>query len=76
MQGISRARRRSSRAAAKRARWAALEEFTRSRIADWIQDLLEEEVVEFLGRRKSERRGQWRRPKDIATGMARCGGCR
>jgi hypothetical protein len=25
-----------------------LEEFTRSRIADWIQDLLEEEVVEFL----------------------------
>src|SRR5215831_5640544 len=39
-----------------RAQWAALEEFTRSRIADWIQDLLEEEVVEFLGRRKSERR--------------------
>ena len=32
-----------------------VEEFTRSRIADWIQDLLEEEVVEFLGRRKSER---------------------
>jgi putative transposase len=57
MQSISRAeRRRSSREAAKRAQWAALEEFTRSRIAEWIQDVLEEEVVEFLGRRKSERR--------------------
>src|SRR5215470_14819985 len=57
MQSINRAQcRRSSREAAKRAQWAALEEFTRSRIADWIQDLLEEEVVEFLGRRKSERR--------------------
>src|SRR5215470_2433221 len=57
MQSINRAQcRRSSREAAKRAQWAALEEFTRSRIADWIQDLLEEEVVEFLGRRKSKRR--------------------
>src|SRR5215469_8035603 len=57
MQSIKRApRRRSSGEAAKRAQWEALEEFTRSRITDWIQDLLEEEVVEFLGRRKSERR--------------------
>ena len=57
MQSISRAqRRRSSREATKRAQWAALEEFTRHRIQDWVQDLLEEEVVELLGRRKSERR--------------------
>jgi transposase-like protein len=71
MQGISRARRRSSRAAAKRARWAALEEFTRSRIADWIQDLLEEEVVEFLGRRKSERRGAVDAPEGYRNGYGK-----
>jgi putative transposase len=57
VQSISRAeRRRSSRELAKRAQWGALEEFTRSRIQGWIQDLLEEEVAELLGRRKSERR--------------------
>jgi hypothetical protein len=57
MQSISRAQRgRSSREATKRAQWAALEEFIRHRIQDWVQDLLEEEVVELLGRRKSERR--------------------
>lgn len=57
MQSISRAhRRRSSREATKRAQWAALEEFTRQQIQDWVQDLLEEEVVELLGRRKSQRR--------------------
>lgn len=57
MQSISRAqRRRSSRELGKRTQWAALEEFTRRRIQDWVQDLLEEEVVELLGRRKSERR--------------------
>ena len=57
MQSISRAhRRRSSWEATKRAQWAALEEFTRQQIQDWVQDLLEEEVVELLGRRKSQRR--------------------
>ncbi len=57
MQNINRAERhRSSRESAKRARWEALEEFTRRRIEDWIQDLLEQEVVERLGRRRSERR--------------------
>ena len=49
MQSISRAeRRRSSRELAKRTQWVALEEFTRSRIQSWIQDLLEEEVGELL----------------------------
>ena len=57
MQSISRAeRRRSSRELAKRAQWGALEGFTRSRIQGWIQDLLEEEMAEALGRRKSQRR--------------------
>jgi transposase-like protein len=41
---------------AKRPQWETLEEFTRSRIQTWIQYLLEEEVTELLGRRKSERR--------------------
>jgi len=72
MQSINRAqRRRSSREAAKRAQWAALEEFTRSRIADWIQDLLEEEVVEFLGRRKSERRVAVDRPEGYRNGYGK-----
>jgi transposase-like protein len=57
MQSISRAeRRRSSGELTKRARWSALEEFARTQIQGWIQDLLEEEVAELLGRRKSERR--------------------
>jgi hypothetical protein len=57
MQSINRAQgRRSSREATKRAQRGALEEFTRHQIQDWVQDLLEEEVVELLGRRKSQRR--------------------
>ena len=69
MQSISRAqRRRSSREATKRAQWAALEEFTRHRIQDWVQDLLEEEVVELLGRRKSERRAAIDAPRGYRNG--------
>jgi len=65
MQRISRAeRRRSSGELAKRPQWETLEEFTRSRIQTWIQDLLEEEVTELLGRRKSERRD----PVDASAG--------
>ena len=72
MKSINRAeRRRSSREAAKRARWAALEEFARSRIADWIQDVLEEEVVEFLGRRKSERRVTVDAPEGYRNGYGK-----
>jgi len=72
MQSISRAeRRRSSREAAKRAKWAALEEFTRGRISEWIQDLLAEEVVEFLGRRKSERRVAVDAPEGYRNGYGK-----
>jgi transposase-like protein len=59
MGSINRAeRRRSRREEEKGARpqWATLEEFARLRIQGWLQDLLEEEVTELLGRRKSERR--------------------
>src|SRR5437773_12048904 len=57
MQSINRAaRRRSNRELAKRPQWGTLEEFTRSRIQSWLQDVLEEEVTELLGRAKSERR--------------------
>ena len=59
MGSISRAeRRRSRREEAKGARpeWATLEEFARLRLQGWLQDLLDEEITELLGRRKSARR--------------------
>lgn len=72
MQSISRAqRRRSSRESAKRAQWTALEEFTRRRIQDWVQDLLEEEVVELLGRRKSQRRVAVDAPEGYRNGYGK-----
>jgi transposase-like protein len=36
--------------------WSDLEEWVRSRVQDFIQEVLEEEVTEFPGRGKSERR--------------------
>ena len=36
--------------------WDGLEALMRERIQTWLQDLLEEEVSELLGRGKSERR--------------------
>lgn len=39
-----------------RATWDGLEGMMRQRIQTWLQDLLEEEVTELLGREKSERR--------------------
>src|SRR6202048_2704766 len=57
MQSINRAaRRRSRREFAKHPQWGTLEEFARGRIQSWLQDVLEEEVTELLGRGKSERR--------------------
>jgi putative transposase len=53
---ISRAeRRRSRRELEKRAEWDALEELARIKLQGWIQDLLEEEITDLLGRKKSER---------------------
>jgi putative transposase len=56
---ISRAERRRSRREedkGTRPEWATLEEFARLHIQDWLQRLLEDEITELLGRRKSERR--------------------
>ncbi len=39
----------------KRAEWDALEELARIKLQGWIQDLLEEEITDLLGRKKSER---------------------
>ena len=35
--------------------YAALEGWARSRVQVWLQELLEDEVTQFLGREKSER---------------------
>lgn len=60
MKGQSRAERRRSRREEERRRgrpeWPALEAYARAKIQEWFQELLEEEVTEALGRRKSERR--------------------
>ena len=37
--------------------WEELEEWTRGRIQEWMQQLLVEEVTEFPGRAKYQRRG-------------------
>jgi len=77
MQSVNRAeRRRSSRELAKRPQWGTLEEFTRSRIHSWLQDVLEEEVADLLGRGKSERRAAVDAPAGYATGTARRGAYR
>ena len=39
-----------------RAQWATLEDWVRGNVQQYIQQLLEEEVTEFLGRHKSQRR--------------------
>lgn len=41
-----------------RIRFEGLEEAVRRKAQDWIQDILEEEVQDFLGRCKHERRGE------------------
>jgi len=69
MQSISRAERhRSSRELAKRPQWGTLEEFTRSRIQSWLQEVLEEEVSDLLGRGKSERRAAVDAPAGYRNG--------
>jgi len=53
-------RRRSSREAerAERPEWKTLETMARMKIQGWIQDLLNEEMTELLGRQKSQRRAE------------------
>ena len=44
--------------------WETLESWVRLRVQGWVQDLLDEELTELLGRKKSERR----RPVDAPAG--------
>ena len=51
-----------------------LEDWVRGKIQGWVQELLEEEVTELLGRGKSERRSKVDPPRAIAMVMASRGG--
>ena len=42
--------------------WEHLEAWVRGKVQEFIQGILEEEVTEFLGRRKSERRSHQAAP--------------
>lgn len=53
-----------------------LEEFARGKIQEHLQDLLEQEVAEWLGREKSERKVAVWNSQDIATGTASGGDLR
>ena len=53
--------------------YGELEEFARGKIREHLQDLLEQEVTEWLGREKSERKGILRNSPGIATATARRG---
>ncbi|GIW45597.1 MAG: hypothetical protein KatS3mg077_2879 [Candidatus Binatia bacterium] len=55
VESVSRAeRRRSRREFEKRPDWEALEEYARVKLQGWLQDLLEEEITDLVGRRKSK----------------------
>src|ERR1035437_10411428 len=51
--------------------WADLEEWTRQKVQELIQDILEDEVTELLGRRKSERREGIDRPSTYRNGYGK-----
>jgi putative transposase len=72
MHSINRAaRRRSRRELGKHPQWDSLEEFARSRIQSWLQDVLEEEVAELLGRCKSQRRAAVGAPAGYRNGYGK-----
>src|SRR3989304_1907035 len=72
MEGIKRGEGgRSSRGVERGAEWGGLEEVARGRIQGWIQDLLEEEVTELLGRRKSQRRAAVDAPAGYRNGRGK-----
>ena len=47
--------------------WETLEGMVREKVQEFIQQIMEEEVTELLGRDKSERRSGWKRPRATAT---------
>ena len=65
------------RGASSRPMWETLEGMVREKAQEFIQQIMEEEVTELLGREKSERRRvRWTRPRATATDMASRGGWR
>ncbi len=54
--------------------WETLEGMVREKAQEFIQQIMEEEVTELLGREKSERRSTVDRPRATATDMASRGG--
>ena len=60
--------RRTRKKTEARPEWATLEGFARMRIQGWLQDLLEEEVTQLLGRQKSERGGSVDAPAGYRNG--------
>ena len=54
---------------ASRPAWDTLETFARGKVQEFIQQLLEDEVTELLGREKSERRATVDAPVGSRNGM-------
>ena len=57
--------------AASRPQWETLEAFARTHVRDFIQQLLEDEVTELLGREKSARRTPVDAPRGARNGHGR-----
>lgn len=61
----------TTRGEGARPHWEALEEWVRGNVQQYIQRLLEDEVAEFLGRQKSERRDQVGAPHGYRNGFGK-----
>ena len=62
--------------ASSRPMWETLEGMVREKAQEFIQQIMEEEVTELLGREKSERRSTVDSARATATDMASRGGKR
>ena len=51
--------------------WETLEEWVRGQVQDFIQRLLEDEVTDFVGRRKSQRRAAVDAPPGYRNGYGK-----
>ena len=58
----------TARASTSSVRFDQLEDWVREKIQSWVQELLEEEVTQFLGRGKSERRRGIDKPEGYRNG--------
>ena len=60
--------------ASSRPMWETLEGMVREKAQEFIQQIMEEEVTELLGRRGQSAGVRWTRPRATATDMASRGG--